>query len=892
MRHGFSVRRGVSAGVVLLVGLAGTALAASASPTATAGGKAVPFSKTETITRDNLDGGKNHVVDRRKVTLKVSDTADLRGRQEVKVSWSGAHPTGGIVADQNSIAAEQEEYPFVLLECRDIGSAKLAPANRVNPETCWTQDWQERYQDTLQTEFPPYRLDRYATKADRAQVAGAPKTLPAACKFLPAPTQRWVPFIAADGRVYNEGPAGCAGQPPESQSVGGSALPSNETFGVTGLDGRGTADFDIWTSAENASLGCTQLVACSLVAVPIMGISCDVSAKGLPKADRPPASQAEAAKSMCEAKGAFKPGQIVTPQLQDDLAVSGSLWWSASNWRNRITVPLTFAVPGNACDVVNASNDVDVFGSELLIQATGQWAPHFCLNPQLFKFTHVQTGEPEARNLLATGSAEAAFISDPPPDGYGKPVVNAPVAATGFAISYVIDGANGLPYTKLRLTPRLLAKLLTESYPAVLPVQEEDKALSHNPLNITLDPEFEKLNPGITHGVDATEAASTLLALSSDSDVMEALTAYINDNKAARAWLNGKPDPWGMVVNPAYKGIKLPVDNWPLLSTFEPKKLYASGTNDCLKNSPVPFLPLVAAPLARLEQITEAMQFSIAQSTVECSQIDGTTLGEKLIPLGRQTVGFRFMIGVTAVADSDRYQLRTAALQTTNSHRFVGPSAASIKAATKFLKPDKKTGTWSLPYRTLATSKTAAGAYPGTMLVYAAVPTTGLPATDAKDYASLLRFAAGPGQRPGLGVGELPPGYLPLTKANGLGSLAGYTLAAAADVAAQKGDLPSLTGNPAPGTATATPTPTATTGPTAPTGTQVSLPPVASKTPAANPTPLVAATPSSATVSLGRTLGINLGGGGIVVVVVIGLAILALLGGPTVYFVGVKRGRW
>ena len=75
-------------------------------------------------------------------------------------------------------------------------------------------------------------------------------------------------------------------------------------------------------------------------------------------------------------------------------------------------------------------------------------------------------------------------------------MVNAPVAVTGFAISYVIDGANGQPYTKLRLTPLLLAKLLTESYPAELPVQQEDPALSHNPLNITLDPGVHQAEPG------------------------------------------------------------------------------------------------------------------------------------------------------------------------------------------------------------------------------------------------------------------------------------------------------------------------------------------------------------------------------------------------------------
>jgi hypothetical protein len=895
MRGRPSLGRTVSAATVLLV-VAGTGLTAGAS-LAAASGQSNPFVKTETITRDNLDGGKNHVVDKRKVSLRVSNTADLRGRQEISVSWSGAHPTGGIVADQNSIDAQREEYPVVLLECRGVDSTKVPAAKRLSPETCWTQDWSEHYQDTLQTDFPPYRLDRYATKADRAQVVGAPSTLPAACKYLPAPTQHWLPFVAADGHVYDGGPAGCAGQPPESQSIGGSALPSNETFGVTGLDGKGSAKFDIWTSAENASLGCTQLVACSLVAIPIMGVSCDPAGQGLPAADQPPSSDLAAVKSDCEAKGAFAPGQLMPASAgHGDLAVSGSLWWTASNWRNRIIVPLTFAVPDDACDVVSSSSDIDVYGSELMIQATGQWAPHFCLNPKLFKFTHVQIGEPEARNLLATGSAEAAFTSDPPPDGYGRPVVNAPVAVSGFAITYAIDGANGQPYTKLRLTPRLLAKLLTESYPAVLPVQEEDSALAHNPLNITLDPEFQKLNPGITDGVDASEAASTLLALSAQSDVMNALTTYINDNKTAREWLDGKPDQWGMVVNPAYKGIKLPIDEWPLLSKFEPKAFYASDNNDCLHNVPVAYLPLVAAPLPRLAQISEAMQFNVAQSTTNCSQIDNTTVGEKLVALGRQTVGYRFMIGLTSIADADRYQLNSAALQTSSTHTFVAPSAASMKVATGFLKPDKKTGTWPVPYHSLVTAKKAAGAYPGTMVVYAAVPTKGVPATDAKDYATLLRFAAGPGQDTGLGVGKLPPGYLPLTKANGLGQLAGYTAAAADDVAAQRGALPSMTGNPPPGAKTPTPAPTHTPTQSSDTGTPSSdgsNPAPASNSSSSTPKPTAASSaPATTTVSLGRTFGIALGGGGMVVVFILGLALLGLVGVPATYFVGRRRGLW
>jgi hypothetical protein len=293
------------------------------------------------------------------------------------------------------------------------------------------------------------------------------------------------------------------------------------------------------------------------------------------------------------------------------------------------------------------------------------------------------------------------------------------------------------------------------------------------------------------------------------------------------------------------------------------------------------------------------MQFSIAASTTACSQIDGTTTGEKLVPLGRQTAGFRFMIGISSLADADRYQLRSASLQTTNAKTFVAADSASMKAATALLKPDTTTGTWPVPYKRLVTSKAGRHAYPGTMVVYASVPTSGLPAGDAKDYARLLSFVASKGQTPGQGVGELPPGYLPITAANGLGDLAGYTLAASKAVAAQKGILPSLTGNPAPGGGRnhSTPTPTrsstSTSSAMTPTGTHVANPQVAqSSSSVADPTPTVASSPATNTASLGRTLGINLGGGGLAVVVVIALAMLAGIGTPATYFVGRKLGRW
>jgi hypothetical protein len=164
-------------------------------------------------------------------------------------------------------------------------------------------------------------------------------------------------------------------------------------------------------------------------------------------------------------------------------------------------------------------------------------------------------------------------------------------------------------------------------------------------------------------------------------------------------------------------------------------------------------------------------------------------VGEKLVAGPQQEVGYRFEIGITTLADAERYQLQTASLQTTPA-TFVAPDTTSLEATAALLRQDATSGTWPIPYAEFDQSAGAA-AYPGAMVVYAAIPTEGLPSTDAADYAALLRFAVTTGQTPGSGVGQLPSGYLPLTAADGLGALAHYTLLAATDVAAQNGQLPS-----------------------------------------------------------------------------------------------------
>jgi hypothetical protein len=78
------------------------------------------------------------------------------------------------------------------------------------------------------------------------------------------------------------------------------------------------------------------------------------------------------------------------------------------------------------------------------------------------------------------------------------------------------------------------------------------------------------------------------------------------------------------------------------------------------------------------------------------------------------------------------------------------------------------------------------------MVVYADVPTSGLDDKTAARLSSFLSYAATTGQTPGSSNGQLPAGYLPLTKANGLAALKNYTQVVAVAVATQAGTVPAL----------------------------------------------------------------------------------------------------
>lgn len=766
------------------------------------------FSGSVTATRSFLErDGSRTAAGSHDVRLEVSQTRDLRGRQEVHVSWSGAVPTGGVVSDPRSSEARNQEYPFVLLQCRGVDGG--GGGEQLSPETCWTQTSPERYLAAA-SQTPSWRFDEYAAAADRAAIVGAPAERPKACEGISEPlTARWLPFRAADGTVYHGGPdpaVGCLPMAPESDNGEAGGLPSNTTYAATGTDGRGETDFAVWTSAENASLGCSAQVACSLVAVPIVGVSCDAFGHALP-AGTPQTTrtgtpltdtQLTNGDATCRATGAYEPGESRSSQTTDQ-AVRGNLWWSPSNWRNRITVPLDFAVSGTVCDATSSEAPLELLGSVVLNELTASWRPAFCTDDDLFSFTHIQQADSLARSLVQVGDV-AAGLSTAPGD-FSRPVVQAPVALGGFAIAFTIDGEDRQRRESLQLNARLLAKLLTASYPAAAVVRDNHETVADNPLNITLDPEFRALNPGIPEN-STLEAGAALQVLSTSTDLTWALTSWLDADPEARAWLDGYADPWGMTVNEAYRDIELPVDNWPLRDEFVAPTWYREA-NACYDKSPTPYLQLVANPQSSLSTVLLNMQFASSVSSTVCrfDGYDQTTL--PLRQQGRQAVGYRFVLGLVTVSAARRYNLRTATLQTTSSvppgrtfdnadgRQFVAPDAAGLQEAATLLEADDEAGSWVLDYDRFGTDETAR-AYPGAMPVYAVVPTVELDESTARKLNQLLCYAAGPGQRPGDANGQLPDGYLPVTAATGLGAQHDYVLTAAAAVRAQEGDVPAL----------------------------------------------------------------------------------------------------
>ncbi len=599
--------------------------------------------------------------------------------------------------------------------------------------------------------------------------------------------QRWLQFRAVDGTEIGE-----AIDPSYNPFLGGNywtnpyfnSITTNEIPGaVTNLDGTGAELFQVLTGDEAAGLGCGKktkpagtaftVPKCWLVIVP---------------------------------RGDQAMEHVDTPFASYGTSIGVSTSPLASNaWRNRVAIPLEFNPVDSPCAF--GSVDRRIAGNEMGLAAIANWQPSLCESGSLPPFSYAPVSDGTARSLLTSGVDGAAGMAvvgrplDPLTLGDDNPVVYAPLTLSGIVIGFNIErrpnatapqemvDLTGVRVAQLNLTPRLVAKLLTQSYGSQVTIYQKPKDEFHafvgkNPDNMTLDPDFLRFNPEFTLMFTSQSRTFGGLQLpAGNSDAAEQLWNWVLADPEARAWLAGAADEFGMVVNPYYNS--KPTLNPSKGEFFKPvPNSFPKADPFCYQapaqgagGSVIP--PLLCGtdwvPYAR--GFRETAQ--VARSASDGARVVPNPLAEAASAVwGRsqpQGTGDRAMLAVTDSPSAAQFGLQVASLSRAGddgaAREFVTPTNATLTAAVKSMK--NAPGTDFL----LPSPSPSAGSYPLATVDFAALTPLKLPTAARSDYAAFLRYAANKGQVPGLGFGQLPRGYAPLTAA-----LKSQTLAAAAKV--------------------------------------------------------------------------------------------------------------
>ncbi|MFJ3774225.1 hypothetical protein ACIPX0_21265 [Streptomyces sp. NPDC090075] len=435
---------------------------------------------------------------------------------------------------------------------------------------------------------------------------------------------------------------------------------------------------------------------------------------------------------------------------------------SRSNWDQRIVFRLGFAPVTDNCDPDKPERGI--MGSELATDAITSWQTALC-RTGTYRFNFTQSGEGQARSAVTSGDSEAglALTVDPvePVDGQAQ-VVHAPVAVSGLTIGFVWmythttgEGddlhSEQLPLTELRLNQRLLAKVLTQSYPfsVTQPSDGVPDYLAGNPESIVKDPEFLKLNPGL-QGQAAVNAPLGLAVTADNTDSARLVWKYILADSDAKEFIEGKKDPWGMKVNPAYKDgvISDSLDFFPKTDLTPTQVVCLTGNVTRTAQDVVPYVNDMHDGALKVRRGSIGTAYTCASG----DPLPRLSAEPRPIPTNQR------QYGIVDNASAVRYQLGAAALPNADGD-YVTPTDASLLKAVAEMPDSDVAGV-----KTSDPAKMRDGAYPLTAVVYAASSLD--QAEDARqDYAKVMRYAAGAGQTQGAAKGELPYGYAPLPAA-------------------------------------------------------------------------------------------------------------------------------
>ncbi len=475
---------------------------------------------------------------------------------------------------------------------------------------------------------------------------------------------------------------------------------------------------------------------------------------------------------------------VVIPRGSADVGEThvthSGLFWDA--WKHRIAVRIGFKPIGINCPIGAAERQIS--GSELIAGAVASWQPALCAQTSgsIYTISTANEGDVLTAASHPTTPAALALVSRPlqTADGAVDPDTYAPIALSGVSISFAIDrrpkaiGATpqkvvdqaNQSFTSINLTPRLIAKLLTNSYLDSLPGDKSDVGYKgpsdpgHNARNLTTDPDFLAVNdPEWNYEALTSPSLADILTPQGRSDVAWQLWRYVVADKSAVAFLAGTPDKWGMIVNPwnstaatnlSGTALSLPIDNFP---KSDPTTLPASKDGAAEINL-VSWRPYT-------NDLDQGGYLTLRGDGLVLGPWDPVKSPPQYAKAVRSLAGFQTVIGLTDTASAAKYQTISASLLNP-AGKFVAPTSGSMSAAAAAMTATK---TQKQVYEYDPTSSAAAGAptaYPLTMPVYAATNPAQSDAATRASYAAFIRYAATTGQTPGTGVGELPAGYAPL----------------------------------------------------------------------------------------------------------------------------------
>jgi hypothetical protein len=775
---------GVFGASVLLTSLAVPGAAAATPPVAGSAGTDTALPATDSAVTVS---GRGHYAG---LQITVNQTRNLVN-QAVSVTW-----TGGVPTDTASGGFEGKFYDNYLqiMECWGNPDG-LVPSNPGPPP----QQCEFGGQPEMQPGIAPIETSNEPWEANsRAVTSAIAPGSPAPAWAAPdALGNYWMPFRSVDGTVINV--SANLGAQPQTSSSGGNgqqfwlnpyfslSTTNEDAYGITRVDGTGTELFTMDTGLEASGLGCGQQVQplpkgkfttpqCWLVIVP----------RSTPKDE-----------NLASDPGSGVNTSPLAPQA----------------WANRIAIPLGFDPIGTVCPLAATATRIN--GSELAAPAVSNWQPTLCAKPGLPPFTYGALSDDQARQQLTSGQVGMAVTSRPVSPSTvspAAPITYAPLTLSGAVVAFNVErqpatfgGNSEMPFAGVRvqhlnLTPRLVAKLLTESYQsqflgitgfnlvygANYPPFGYDW-LRHNPLNLLQDPDFLQYNPEFKLlGGQAQGYDSGLVIEEPNSDAANLVWQWVLADPEARAWLAGHPDPWGMNVNPYYStsGSVSPTGTafgTPTPESYPKSDPYCIQSADNVIPGGIPARPLCMQdtfPYASSMQ-SAALETRTANDGAKTTFIGGINPNTAYGPNGPQVAGQQLVLSVTDSASAAQYGLQTAGLSAAGddsaNRGFVAPTTTGLDAGEAVMTPSSVSGV-------LAPNVSSPGAYPLTMLTYGALSAAALSASERQEYATFLEYAGGPGQTPGTAFGDLPAGYVPL-----LPGLRAQTLAAADALLAYKG---------------------------------------------------------------------------------------------------------